>query len=94
MRRRDELLGAARRVIGRDGFAGATVGTITREAGASLGLLNYHFGSRDEVVAEAFAGKSRVERHRLVNDVVRDELKDGVHALAVNALAPGEPIEA
>ncbi len=38
------VLGAARRVIGRDGFAAATVGTITREAGASLGLLNYHFG--------------------------------------------------
>lgn len=59
MRRRDELLGAARRVIGRDGFAGATVGTITREAGASLGLLNYHFGSRDEVIAEAFAAAAR-----------------------------------
>ena len=50
---------AARRVIGRDGFAGATVGTITREAGASLGLLNYHFGSKDEVVAEAFAAAAR-----------------------------------
>ncbi len=52
---RAELLAAARRVIQRDGFAAATVGEITREAGASLGLLNYHFGSKDEVVAEAFA---------------------------------------
>ncbi len=52
---RGELLAAARRVIRRDGFAAATVGEITREAGASLGLLNYHFGSKDEVVAEAFA---------------------------------------
>ena len=52
---RSELLAAARRVIQRDGFAAATVGEITREAGASLGLLNYHFGSKDEVVAEAFA---------------------------------------
>lgn len=59
MRRREELLGAARRVIGRDGFAAATVGTITREAGASLGLLNYHFGSKDEVVAEAFAAAAQ-----------------------------------
>ncbi|MDA0162063.1 TetR family transcriptional regulator C-terminal domain-containing protein [Solirubrobacter ginsenosidimutans] len=55
MRRREELVTAARRVIGRDGFAAATVGTITREAGASLGLLNYHFDSKDDVVAEAFA---------------------------------------
>jgi AcrR family transcriptional regulator/acyl-CoA thioesterase FadM len=59
MRRREELVTAARRVIGRDGFSAATVGTITREAGASLGLLNYHFGSKDEVVAEAFAAAAR-----------------------------------
>jgi AcrR family transcriptional regulator len=59
VRRREELVTAARRVIGRDGFAAATVGTITREAGASLGLLNYHFGSKDEVVAEAFAAAAR-----------------------------------
>lgn len=53
--RRAELLAAARRVIDRRGFAGATVGEITREAGASIGLLHYHFASKDEVVAEAFA---------------------------------------
>ncbi|KWT66211.1 Cell division protein BolA [Hyphomicrobium sulfonivorans] len=44
------------------------------------------------IVSEAFAGKSRIERHRIVNDVVRDELRDGVHALAIKALAPGEPV--
>jgi len=43
------------------------------------------------IAADAFAGKSRIERHRIVNDVVRDELRDGVHALAIKALAPGEP---
>jgi BolA family transcriptional regulator, general stress-responsive regulator len=42
------------------------------------------------IVADAFNGKSRVERHRIVNDVLRDELKDGVHALAIKAVAPGE----
>ena len=37
--------------------------TITREAGASLGLLHYHFASKDEVVAEAFAaGRARGPR--------------------------------
>jgi BolA protein len=43
------------------------------------------------IVSENFTGKSRVERHRIVNDVLRDELKDGVHALAIKALSPGEP---
>jgi AcrR family transcriptional regulator len=65
VRRREELVGAARRVIGRDGFAAATVGEITREAGASLGLLNYHFGSKDEVVAEAFAEAAREDLRSL-----------------------------
>jgi AcrR family transcriptional regulator/acyl-CoA thioesterase FadM len=56
---RRELLEATRRVVARVGFASATVGEITREAGASLGLLHYHFGSKDEVVAEAFAEFAR-----------------------------------
>lgn len=43
------------------------------------------------IASDAFNGKSRVERHRIVNDVLRDELKDGVHALAIKAVAPGEP---
>src|SRR5918912_1804677 len=61
MPRRDDLLTAAREVIQRNGFASATVGEITRAAGASLGLLNYHFASKDEVVAEAFAAVAREE---------------------------------
>ena len=44
------------------------------------------------VVSERFAGKSRVERHRLVNAALSDELKGGLHALAIKAYAPGEPI--
>jgi BolA protein len=37
-----------------------------------------------------FAGKSRVDRHRLVNDTLAAELKGRVHALAIQAYAPGE----
>jgi BolA protein len=56
---------------------------------SSPGTGESHF--RVLVVSEAFVGKTRIARHRLVNDVLRDELRDGVHALAVKALAPGEP---
>lgn len=45
------------------------------------------------VVAEKFAGKSRIERHRMVNDVLAEHLKNGVHALAIKAYAPGETIK-
>jgi BolA protein len=44
------------------------------------------------IVSQAFAGKSRLERHRLINELLSSELIDGVHALAIKACAPGEPI--
>jgi BolA protein len=47
-----------------------------------------HF--RVHIVADAFRGKSRVERHRMINTVLADELANGVHALAIHASAPGE----
>ena len=42
------------------------------------------------VVAEAFQGKSRLERHRLVNDLLNNEMSAGLHALAIVPKAPGE----
>lgn len=47
-----------------------------------------HF--RVYIVAEAFRGKSRVDRHRMINAALATELAGGVHALAIHAAAPGE----
>ncbi|SFP25737.1 BolA protein [Mesorhizobium sp. NFR06] len=47
-----------------------------------------HF--RVRIVSAAFAGRGRIERHRAVNGLLADELKAGVHALAIEAAAPGE----
>jgi BolA family transcriptional regulator, general stress-responsive regulator len=47
-----------------------------------------HF--RVYIVAEAFRGKSRIERHRMINATLTSELQNGVHALAIHASAPGE----
>jgi BolA protein len=49
-----------------------------------------HF--RVEVVSAAFEGKSRVERHRMVNALLAQEIAEGVHALAIGAKAPGEAV--
>ena len=57
-----------------------------------------HAGSRPEgethfqvvVVASAFAGKSRLERQRLVYGVLAAELADRVHALTLKTLTPEE----
>jgi BolA protein len=56
----------------------------------SPGTGESHF--RILVVSAAFTGKSRVDRHRIVNDLLREEIKGGVHALALATVAPGEAI--
>lgn len=47
-----------------------------------------HFSVR--VVSSRFNGLSRVARHRLVYDSLHDLLPRGIHALAIDARAPGE----
>lgn len=47
-----------------------------------------HF--RVEVVSDRFTGLSRVDRHRLVNEILADEFAAGVHALSIDAKTPAE----
>lgn len=47
-----------------------------------------HF--RIYIVSQAFEGKSRVERHRMINALLAGELAGSVHALAMKVLTPGE----
>lgn len=44
------------------------------------------------IVSQRFAGLSTLERHKLVYQVVGDMMTTDVHALSIQALAPGEPI--
>jgi len=47
-----------------------------------------HF--RVYIVSDAFKNKTRIERHRMINAILSNELAGGVHALAIHAAAPGE----
>jgi BolA family transcriptional regulator, general stress-responsive regulator len=47
-----------------------------------------HF--RVYIVSQAFQGKSRIERHRMINATLAGELAGSVHALAIHAKSPGE----
>ncbi len=47
-----------------------------------------HF--RVYIVSDAFDGKTRVARHRMINETLSSELAGSVHALAIHAKAPGE----
>lgn len=55
-----------------------------------------HAGAREgghfhvRIVAGCFAGRNRVARHRLVYDALGPLAPRGIHALAIEALAPGE----
>ena len=50
---RARLLDAAREVFSQRGFQGATVREICRRADANGAAVNYHFGSKDGLLAEA-----------------------------------------
>ncbi|MBI3155217.1 MAG: BolA family transcriptional regulator [Burkholderiales bacterium] len=56
-----------------------------------------HAGAREgrhftvRLSCAAFAGKPRVARHRLVYDALASLIPQGIHALAIDARAPGEP---
>ena len=56
-------------------------------AGAREGGQTHY---RVYIVSGAFKGKSRVERHRMINTALAEELKGSVHALAIRASAPNE----
>ena len=47
-----------------------------------------HF--RVYIVSDSFKGKSRIERHRMINATLSSELAGSVHALAIHARSPGE----
>jgi BolA protein len=55
-------------------------------AGAASGGGHYIL----HIVASAFQDKSPVQRHRLVFDAVGDMMHTDIHALSIQAKAPGE----
>jgi BolA protein len=55
-------------------------------AGARSGRGHYALRIR----AAAFAGKSPLQRHRLVYDALGDMMQTDIHALSIKALTPSE----
>ena len=47
-----------------------------------------HF--RVYIVSKTFEGKTRIDRHRMINVLLAPELAGPIHALALHAHAPGE----
>jgi len=74
-------------------FAPASL-TIVDESHLHAGHAGHRPGGeshfRVTIVSDAFGGRSRVERHRMVNAALAEELAGGIHALAIQARTPEE----
>lgn len=68
--------------------------TITDDSASHAGHTGARAGGEShftvDIVSAAFAGQSRIARHRLVNQALAEELAGPVHALVIRAKAPGE----
>jgi len=70
------LLDAAERLFSQNGIEGTSVREIIKEAGANLGAINYHFGTKDRLALEVFARRIEpVNRERIAR---LDALEAGV----------------
>lgn len=69
--RREEILDAAVREVQRRGFASTRVADVAAELGVSSGLVFYHFGSKDKLLAAALEHAAKRDLARLERTVAR-----------------------
>ncbi len=75
--KRDELLGAAARVLAERGYRGASIKDIAAAAGVAPGLLHYYFPSKEKLVLEILArirDRHRRDIQELVSTLEPDQL--------------------
>jgi AcrR family transcriptional regulator len=82
---RSAILDAAERLYADRGFADVTLRDIVAEAGVNLGAVNYHFGSKDELIAELFVTRSLATNRERLNELKAAEAAGGGHA-AIDAI--------
>lgn len=77
---RDAILRAAERLYADRGFADVTLRDIVAEAGVNLAAVNYHFGSKDELIAELFVTRGLVTNHERLSELKSAETTGGGRA--------------
>jgi TetR/AcrR family transcriptional regulator, regulator of biofilm formation and stress response len=70
--RREQILEAALRLIGREGREGITHRAVAQEAGVPLGSTTYYFDSRDDLLGQALEEVIRRDTERI--EGLREEL--------------------
>src|ERR1700733_1321843 len=79
-RTRALILDAAERLYAERGFGDVTLRDIVAAANVNLAAVNYHFGSKDELIAELFAPRSLATNRERLNELKAAEEKGGGRA--------------
>ena len=77
---RSAILSAAERLYADRGFADVTLRDIVAEADVNLAAVNYHFGSKDELIAELFVTRSLATNRERLNELKAAEADGGGRA--------------
>src|SRR3979411_1669015 len=77
---RTAILSAAERLYAERGFGDVTLRDIVAEANVNLAAVNYHFGSKDELIAELFVTRSLATNRERLNELKAAEEKGGGRA--------------
>jgi len=77
---RTAILNAAERLYAARGFGDVTLRDIVAAAGVNLAAVNYHFGSKDELIAELFVSRSLATNRERLNELKAAELAGGGRA--------------
>jgi AcrR family transcriptional regulator len=77
---RTSILSAAERLYAERGFGDVTLRDIVAEAGVNLAAVNYHFGSKDELIAELFVTRSLATNRQRLNELKAAEEAGGGRA--------------
>jgi AcrR family transcriptional regulator len=77
---RTAILAAAERLYADRGFGDVTLRDIVAAAGVNLAAVNYHFGSKDELIAELFVTRSIATNRERLNELKAAEEAGGGRA--------------
>ena len=77
---RGAIVAAAERLYADRGFGDVTLRDIVAEANVNLAAVNYHFGSKDELIAELFVTRSLALNRERLRELRAAEERGGGHA--------------
>jgi AcrR family transcriptional regulator len=83
---RTAILAAAERLYADRGFGDVTLRDIVAEANVNLAAVNYHFGSKDELIAELFVTRSLALNRERLRELRAAEERGGGHAKVADIL--------